>query len=146
MVLCRIDLDEKVENINMYKIMPFENTLAIMTLTGQQIFNLIHTNYKGRVSRLQGSKHLKIRFKIDDQDRVISTHITVNDQPLDLKKTYRVAMNSYMSGGGSCCQFLKALPQKDTGISLLLSHTTKQPRKNVPTHDFLKLFLGVQKC
>ena len=124
----------KVTVGDLYKIMPFENTLAIMNLTGQQIFNLIQQNYRGRVSRLQTSSHLKVLFKVDQKDRVQSTQIWFNDQPLDLKKSYKVAMNSYMSGGGSCCKSLKTLPHQDTGISLraLFIDTIKQQTPITP--------------
>jgi 2',3'-cyclic-nucleotide 2'-phosphodiesterase (5'-nucleotidase family) len=123
---------------DLYKIMPFENTLAVMTLTGQMIFDLIHQNYKGKVSRLQVSSHLRIHFTESASPSKAGSHsttISLNGQPLDLKKTYTVAMNSYMAGGGSCCKALKSLSHKDTGISLraLFIDTIKQKTPVSPT-------------
>ena len=105
---------------HLYQVMPFENTLAVMQLSGAQIRQLIVSNLKGNVSRLQVSSELTVNVTEDAVGSAIpeSVKVMFKGAPIDLKKTYRVAMNSYMSSGGSCCRALGKLQHHDTAISL----------------------------
>ena len=105
---------------HLYQVMPFENTLAVMSLSGAQVKELITRNLKGSVSRLQVSSELSVSALEDAQGSTIpsSVEVTFQGQPLKSDETYRVAMNSYMSSGGSCCRSLGELKHHDTAISL----------------------------
>jgi 2',3'-cyclic-nucleotide 2'-phosphodiesterase (5'-nucleotidase family) len=105
---------------HLYQVMPFENTLAVMSLSGAQVKELITRNLKGSVSRLQVSSELSVSALEDAQGSTIpsSVEVTFKGHPLKSDETYRVAMNSYMSSGGSCCRSLGELKHHDTAISL----------------------------
>ena len=112
---------------HLYQVMPFENTLAVMELTGSQLIDLLHMNFKGGVSRLQVSHHIQVQFaphqadaQADNTKANSSHHIKVlfQGKPIDPKRKYKIAMNSYMASGGSCCRHLKEMKHHDTGISL----------------------------
>ena len=100
--------------------MPFENTLAVMKLKGDQIRQLIIDNLKGNVSRLQVSSEIRVTTVENASGITLPelVQITFKGEPLDRNRTYEVAMNSYMSSGGSCCRVLGNLPHRDTAISL----------------------------
>ena len=124
---------------HIYQVMPFENTLAVMKLTGAQVVQLLKANFEGGVSRLQVSKELQISLnqREDGTFDLNTLKILYNNEPIDQNKSYTIAMNSYMAGGGSCCQFLATLPQKDTAIPLrvLFMETIKKktPLQPPPT-------------
>ena len=105
---------------HIYQVMPFENTLAVMTLSGEQVLQLLKQNFEGGVSRIQVSEEISIEIQESDQGIFDLESIKVQylSKPIDLAKKYTVAMNSYMSGGGSCCQFLSNLEHRDTAIPL----------------------------
>ncbi len=100
---------------NLYEIMPFENTLVVMQLTGAQIHDLLTQNIKGKTAKLQVSKQLQINVPQGENAKI---EILLNGKSLDLKHSYRVAMNSYMASGGSCCEKIAKEKQEDLGISL----------------------------
>jgi 2',3'-cyclic-nucleotide 2'-phosphodiesterase (5'-nucleotidase family) len=103
---------------HLYQVMPFDNNLAVMELTGAQIKAILSANLKGGVSRIQVSSSLTMKAQVSEGGEVRSVEINVKGEPLDEARRYKVAMNSYMSGGGSCCKALKALPSTDTAIPL----------------------------
>jgi 2',3'-cyclic-nucleotide 2'-phosphodiesterase (5'-nucleotidase family) len=103
---------------HLYKIMPFENTLAVMTLSGTDLIELLAHNFKGGVSRLQVSHHLQVQVVQPSMPANTTIKVLYQGKEIMPQQIFKVAMNSYMASGGSCCQALKALPHDDTGISL----------------------------
>ena len=103
---------------HLYQVMPFENTLAVMSLTGEQLKSLLLQNLKGGVSRLQVSHHLTLTTQRAPDGAFINGEVRYLGQPIDDHKVFKVAMNSYMASGGSCCQVLVTRPHTDTAISL----------------------------
>ncbi len=97
---------------HLYEIMPFENTLVVMQLSGTQIEELFKKNISSKAAKLQVSQHIKIEIEGDLLD------IQLNGQKLKANQIYKVAMNSYMASGGSCCEKLSKEKQEDLGISL----------------------------
>ncbi len=132
---------------HIYQVMPFENTLAVMQLTGQQVIDLLKANFKGGVSRLQVSSELEVSINLDTQGKfnADSLKVLLKGEPIQPNQSYRVAMNSYMSSGGSCCQGLAKLPSKDTAISLrVLFMETIQKKSPIkaPKVGRMKAYLG----
>ena len=117
---------------HIYQIMPFENTLAVMSLTGDQITELLAHNFEGGVSRLQVSSDLTMTLEEDAKGQFIpsSLRILYRGSPLDPQHVYKVAMNSYMSSGGSCCRALGELPKRDTAIPLRVLFMDTVKRKS----------------
>lgn len=105
---------------HIYQVMPFENTLAVMNLSGAELIELIQFNLKGGVSRLQVSSDLYITAEEEAAGTFIKDSIKIEYRglPLNPDQSYKVAMNSYMSSGGSCCQKLGSMPKRDTAIPL----------------------------
>ena len=82
-----------------YEVMPFENTIVTMELTGAEVRQAIEEGLKfGRVAQVSG-----LRFTFDsarpEMQRVIT--ITLPDgTPLDEQRTFKVGVNNFMATGG----------------------------------------------
>lgn len=82
-----------------YEVMPFDNTIVILTLTGADVKQALEQALKfDRVTQVSG-----IRYEIDTNQPAMSrvTSLTLADgSPLDPARTYRVAVNNFMATGG----------------------------------------------
>jgi 2',3'-cyclic-nucleotide 2'-phosphodiesterase (5'-nucleotidase family) len=84
-----------------FQIMPFENSLYIMELKGEQVLELV--NYiitEKKPHPLSG-----LSFVIGKNS--LPKNILVQDKPLDMNKTYFVGTNDYLSNGGDNMNFFK---------------------------------------
>lgn len=116
----RNDLPQGELNVgHIFQVMPFDNQLSVMTLTGAQVKKLITDNLEGEVSGIQVSKQLKVVVHPMSATQAKPTiDLSYQGSPIDETKTFRVAMNSYMAGGGSCCKAISSLPSVNTAIPL----------------------------
>ncbi len=88
------------------ELMPFENRIAIMQLSGYTVDTLL--NHMAS----KGGWHISgARYKIKNDK---ATDITINGNPIDDHKTYTVAISDYLAKGGDDCIMLKGLPFTDT--------------------------------
>lgn len=83
-----------------FELMPFENEIAILTLSGEKTEGLF--NY---IAIAKGMPLAGARLVIKDEK---PTQITINGQPFDKTKTYRVATSDYLAGGGDKMRFFAA--------------------------------------
>lgn len=96
----RADLDAgPITRGDVYAVMPFDNTIVTLELTGELVKLAIEQALRGeRITQVSG-----VRYVIDaskpDLEKV--TSITLEDgTPLDPQKTYVVAVNNFMATGG----------------------------------------------
>lgn len=87
-----------------YEIMPFDNEIAIVELTGDKMNLLIE--YLVARKRAHPIEGLKILLHIDGSLKSVS----IQNQPLDLNRTYIVATNDYLYNGGDNMSFFKDAP------------------------------------
>jgi 2',3'-cyclic-nucleotide 2'-phosphodiesterase (5'-nucleotidase family) len=84
---------------DLYRVLPFDKLTATMDLTGAQIKELLENSAARRKGNLQFSG-----LKMDVEPRKAKGHktsnIMVNGEPLELAKTYRVATDDFLAGGG----------------------------------------------
>lgn len=99
-----------------YNVMPFDNTIVTLKLTGAEVRLVIEQSLRGdRVTQVSG-----IRFTYDpdqpDLKRVLS--ITMPDgSPFDETRTYKVAANNFMASGGDSYDALsKGRDKVETGL------------------------------
>lgn len=103
---------------HIFQVMPFDNQLATMTLTGAQIKRLLTENLEGGASRIQVSEQLRLTVRPAHGDQARTVELRYQGAPIEEARTFKVAMNSYMAGGGSCCKWLAELPSVNTAIPL----------------------------
>ena len=101
---------------DIYKIMPFDNTLYTMSLTGAQVLKILEQSlaFKDGILQLSG---LRVEYdpKAAPGARVRSA--SCGGREIDPRGTYTVATNSYLSqGGDSYATFLEGREVTNTGI------------------------------
>jgi len=84
---------------------PFGNSLVTMTLTGQQIHDLLEQQWQpeiGRVRILQVSEGFAYTWDAaaPDGDRIDPASIMIDGTPIVLTDGYRITVNSFLSDGG----------------------------------------------
>ena len=102
-----------------YAVLPFNNTLVLMNLTGAQLRQVLEEGAASRFGTVQVSG---VTWSFDPArpfgSRVSS--VTVNGTPLDPAATYRVATNNFMAAGGDQFNTLKqGTSVVDTGVNLV---------------------------
>lgn len=106
----RADLPSKAEGAgvitlrfgDLYAAQPFHNQVVVVGLTGTQIMQALRSqwNNKDNPTFLQVSKELKYQWNdnLPVENRVLN--VTVSGVRIDPMRMYRVAMNSFLAGGG----------------------------------------------
>jgi 2',3'-cyclic-nucleotide 2'-phosphodiesterase/3'-nucleotidase/5'-nucleotidase len=98
-----------------YEVIPFDNTLVQVKLTGAQVRGLLEDGLAyGRVSPQSG---LRYRYDLSRPEGGRLLRVTLADgSPLDEARTYTVAVNNFMASGGDNYDTLaRAGGQVDTG-------------------------------
>ncbi|MBW1801747.1 MAG: 5'-nucleotidase C-terminal domain-containing protein, partial [Deltaproteobacteria bacterium] len=106
-----------ITKASVHEILPFDNTVVVLTLKGTDVQKLFH-----HIAKVSGGSGAfpqvsdGIRFSIDREARRCKS-IRINGKPIDLKRTYRIATNSYLAGGGDGYRiFLKAVERYDAAV------------------------------
>jgi 5'-nucleotidase len=89
-----------------YTVQPFANTVNLVNLTGAQVITALQQQVSGANEAapkiLQISKGLTYTLDLTKTgaDRVVTGSVKLNGTAIDPTATYRVAMNSFLAGGG----------------------------------------------
>lgn len=95
----------------MIELMPFENRIVIMQVKGSTLDSLFnHMAAKGGWHVSMGTS-----YRIDNGKAI---EVIINNKPLDLNKTYVLAVSDYLAQGGDNCTMLKGIPYTDTRKTL----------------------------
>ncbi|MGP3968429.1 bifunctional metallophosphatase/5'-nucleotidase [Streptomyces sp. 6N223] len=89
-----------------FTVQPFSNTVNLLDLTGEQLLAVLREQVSGANEAapkvLQPSEGLSYTLDMtrSGAERVVADSVTVGGEPLDPAATYRVAVNSFLAGGG----------------------------------------------
>ena len=109
---------------DIYRVFPFENTMAILEMKGSDVEELIHQMEGKRLEALSGvtaTLNIKKEKDANGQEYEISyvTDILINGQPIDPERTYYVASIDYLAeGNDGLLALTKATKNTNTGILL----------------------------
>ncbi|ARV08129.1 hypothetical protein BTO05_00170 [Winogradskyella sp. PC-19] len=92
-----------------YEVMPFDNTVVVAPMKGQQIKDML--SYLASRKRAHPISNLKLTLNIDYS----INEALINNTIINYEKTYYVATNDYLYNGGDRMHFLKS---KDSVINL----------------------------
>ncbi|MET9961100.1 bifunctional metallophosphatase/5'-nucleotidase [Streptomyces sp. NPDC006326] len=106
-----------------YTVQPFNNLMNIVDLTGAQLITALQQQVSGPVNGaapkiLQVSKGFTYTLDMTKTgaDRVVVDSVKLNGAAIDPAKTYRVAMNEFLAGGGDGFTVLKDHKNKLVGV------------------------------
>ena len=112
----RADLNEgPITRGEVYAVMPFDNTIVTMELTGAQVKLALEQSLRGnRVTQVSGVRYV---LEPTAQNRWGVKSVTLADgTPIDPEKTYTVAVNNFMASGGDSYDVLaQGAKRTDTG-------------------------------
>lgn len=91
---------------DIFELMPFENELVVVTLTGDRIEKLINF-----IASKGGAPVSGLRMKIDG---VKGVDVFINRQAFDSTKTYQVLTSDYLANGGDSFDFFLDAPKENT--------------------------------
>ncbi len=91
----------KVTTRTAYEVMPFENSVVVVTLKGTQVKELI--DYLVADKRAHPISKLKV--VLDSNEQLKSAEL--DGKPIDFNATYNVATNDYLYNGGDSMNFFK---------------------------------------
>jgi 5'-nucleotidase len=100
------EADGEVTYAEAFAVQPFGNSLVTMTLTGQQIHDLLEQQFQGPTEANWEILHVSDGFTYTWDaaaavgDKVDPADIMLNAAPIDLGADYRVTVNSFLAGGG----------------------------------------------
>ncbi|HEX2154922.1 MAG TPA: bifunctional metallophosphatase/5'-nucleotidase [Acidimicrobiia bacterium] len=98
--------DGNVTYAEAFAVQPFGNSLVTMTLTGQQIHDLLEQQFQGPAEDEWEILHVSEGFSYtwdytaEVGDKVDPADIMLGGAPIDLGAEYRVTVNSFLAGGG----------------------------------------------
>lgn len=89
-----------------YAVQPFSNTVNVLDLTGEQLLQVLEEQVTGSNASsnkiLQPSEGLTYTLDLtaSGAERIVADSVRINGEALDPDATYRVAVNSFLAGGG----------------------------------------------
>ncbi|MER7623413.1 bifunctional metallophosphatase/5'-nucleotidase [Streptomyces sp. NPDC126503] len=131
-----------------FTVQPFTNMMNVVDLSGANLIQALKQQVSGSnlksVKILQVSKGLTYTLDMTKTgaDRVVDGTIKLNGEPIDPAKTYRVAMNEFLAGGGDGFPALATGTNKLVGASdldvfnaYLAAHSSAANPLPVPAAD-----------
>ncbi|MGI8592861.1 MAG: 5'-nucleotidase C-terminal domain-containing protein, partial [Solirubrobacteraceae bacterium] len=90
---------------DIFAVQPFGNNITVKTFTGQQIKDILEQQFNADGSiriLLQVSDSLRYSYdrKKPVGERVLASTLRINGTPVNLTRSYRVSMNSFLADGG----------------------------------------------
>ncbi|MET8177404.1 bifunctional metallophosphatase/5'-nucleotidase [Streptomyces sp. NPDC005336] len=112
-----------------FTVQPFTNMMNVVDLTGAQLITALQQQVSGSNEAspkiLQVSRGFTYTLDLTQsgKDRVVTDSVKLNGEPIDPAKTYRVAMNEFLAGGGDGFPVFKDGKNKLVGASDLDAFT-----------------------
>ena len=99
----------------MYELMPFENMLSVLVLSGAQLQTLCD-----ELAEMRGEPIAGFSFRIvSDGDRRVARDIRVDGEPVAAQSRYRLVTNDYLAnGGGGLTPIHSPLDRQDLPVLL----------------------------
>lgn len=103
---------------DLFQVQPFGNTLVTMTLSGTEILALLESQMDddGLLTVLLPSAGLRYRYDLSRPSGARVMDVTLEGEPLDPAKDYRVTVNSFLADGGDGFTGFRAGRERTIGM------------------------------
>ena len=122
-----------------FEVQPFGNDLVTMTLTGAQLMTLLDEQFGHSKPRiLQASRGFSYAYtykRATNTGKIDVRSVLLNGAPLDLARTYRVTVNSFLATGGNDFSVLKDGAERLSGpneIDAFTDYLTRSSSLSAP--------------
>ncbi len=115
-----------------YELMPFDNTICIVEMSGAVLQQYCNTMAKRKGWPVSG-----ITFTIKD---TAATDILIGGQKLDPARLYKLSLNDYNARGGDNCDFLTTLKKRYTTVFIrdaIMTHISTASADGKAYHPYL---------
>ncbi|MCG2725293.1 MAG: bifunctional metallophosphatase/5'-nucleotidase [Elusimicrobia bacterium] len=85
---------------DIYQIMPFDNTLVTLKITGKLLEKLMRDNLRNSYSKMQISG-MKVKFKTNKKNNPSDIEMYINSKLIKPEDEFTVITNNYLTSGGS---------------------------------------------
>ncbi|KAA6435932.1 hypothetical protein FOE74_07190 [Rufibacter glacialis] len=113
---------------DVFEMMPFENEMMVLTLSGATVKEMFAFAGRTKILSLANASYTLRNGQVEN--------ITIGGQPLDLAKTYTLAISDYLANGGDNMGFLKnALKTEKTGLlarDAIMNEIKQRTAKGLP--------------
>ncbi|MFD5386265.1 bifunctional metallophosphatase/5'-nucleotidase [Streptomyces sp. NPDC127074] len=112
-----------------FTVQPFTNMMNVLDLTGSQLITALQQQVSGpneaspKILQVSRSLTYTLDLTKSGKDRIVTDTVKLNGEPIDPAKTYRVAMNEFLAGGGDGFPAFKDGKNKLVGASDLDAFT-----------------------
>ncbi|WP_040192590.1 5'-nucleotidase C-terminal domain-containing protein [Clostridium culturomicium] len=126
---------------DMYEILPFDNTLVTVKVTGEELVKIIEHGINTKTFGWGQFAGIKVWY--DAETGKVSS-IRLNDgTKIDPKTEYSVVINDFMLTGGDGYDFSKATEAKDTFVVMRDAMAKNWKENGIPKVDYNVLVAGV---
>nr|WP_227505543.1 bifunctional metallophosphatase/5'-nucleotidase [Acinetobacter sp. A47] len=143
-----VNTNNQISFGDIFTVQPFGNSIVTLSLTGQQIRDLLEQQWSGANAAtariLQPSKEFSYTYKKDKSASPRAGNILVAGQPLLDRKVYRVTVNSFLADGGDNFTVLKQGKNPVGGgqdIDALEQYVAQHSPLTAPKTDRIKVIL-----
>lgn len=143
-----VNTNNQISFGDIFTVQPFGNSIVTLSLTGQQIRDLLEQQWSGANAAtariLQPSKEFSYTYKKDKSASPRAGNILVAGQPLLDRKVYRVTVNSFLADGGDNFTVLKQGKNPGGGgqdIDALEQYVAQHSPLTAPKTDRIKVIL-----
>jgi 2',3'-cyclic-nucleotide 2'-phosphodiesterase (5'-nucleotidase family) len=118
--------DGEITYSRVYELLPFENEMVVITLSGEKTYELFRYLSAATV----GMPISGARLTIKDNQPI---EITIHDQAFDINRNYKVLTSDYLAGGGDSMEFfLQSINYELLGIRVrdaIIEHMQNMHRR-----------------
>ncbi|HEY3493168.1 MAG TPA: bifunctional metallophosphatase/5'-nucleotidase [Polyangiaceae bacterium] len=106
----------------LFTVQPFGNTVVALTLTGRRIYDLLNQQWGapqppgGRILQISGLSYTWNPAIPEGGQRVVEVR-DASGKPLEPDRSYRIAVNSFIAGGGDNFTVLRSAGERSNGPS-----------------------------
>jgi 5'-nucleotidase len=92
---------------SIYSVLPFSNTLVTVTLTGQDIYDLLEQQWMGSYDNLLQISGIRYTYKASNPIGQKITQVWLQEEPLIKERVYTIATSDFLASGSGVFSVMK---------------------------------------